>query len=267
MLIDTHCHLEKAILKGEHEDLLQRMKEAGVGRCITVGTSQKDWELYYRLAGRDPRVDWAVGIHPCDIDDDWQEQIKAISTYFSTDPVPVALGEIGLDHFHMPKDPEEAADLKKLQERVFRDQLTLAYQLDCPVVIHSRNAVMECIRMIDESGVNWKRVVFHCFTDGPELISEINKRGGRASFTGILTYKNASAEPIRQAALHQGLDAFMVETDSPYLAPEPVRGKSNEPGNVSHIARFAAELFCIPVETLIEVSTRNATEFYGLDQS
>ena len=265
MLIDTHCHLEKAFARGEGPDVLRRMQEAGVERCITVGTSQKDWERYYRLAAAERgRVDWTVGIHPCDIGEDWAEQLKAISTYFGTDPQPVALGEIGLDHFHMPKYPDEAAELKQLQDRVFREQLTLAYQLDCPVVIHSRNAVAECIRLIDESGVNWERVVFHCFTDGPELMAEINRRGGRASFTGIITYKNPSAEPIRQAALLQGIDRLMLETDSPYLSPEPVRGQANEPAHVAHIAAFVAGLFAVDPAELARITTRNALQFYGL---
>ncbi len=267
MLIDTHCHLEKALRKGEGEAVLERMVEAGIHRCLTIGTSQKDWELYFRLAGRDARVDWTVGIHPCDIEEDWQEQLKSISTYFLTDPAPVALGEIGLDHFHLPKFPDEAAELKQLQERVFKEQLGIAYQLDCPVVIHSRNAVYCCIRLIDESGIDWEKVVFHCFTDGPDLVRKINDRGGRASFTGILTYRNANAEPIRQAALVQGLDRLMLETDSPYLAPEPVRGSLNEPGNVAHIAQFAAGLFGVTADELAAITTRNATRFYGLDKS
>jgi TatD DNase family protein len=268
MLIDTHCHLGKALAKGDGDAVLSRMEAAGVTRCVTVGTSQKDWETYYRLAAKEQgRVDWTVGIHPCDIEDDWAEQLKAVSTYFGTDPEPVALGEIGLDHFHLPKFPDEAAELKVLQERVFKEQLGIAYQLDCPVVIHSRNAVKDCIRLIDQSGVNWERVVFHCWTDGPELMAEINERGGRASFTGILTYKNASAEPIRQAALCQGIDKLMVETDAPYLSPEPVRGTTNEPANVAHIAAFAADLFGVSLESVAEITTRNAMDFYGLNKA
>jgi len=263
MLIDTHCHLEKSLLRNEVGQLLARMEQSGVGRCVTVGTSQKDWNLYYHLAQKDARVDWTVGIHPCDIGEDWEEQLKAVPTYFMTDPMPVALGEIGLDHFHLPKYPDEAAELKQLQERVFKDQLQLAYQLDCPVVIHSRNAVLDCVRVIDASGVNWEKVVFHCFADGPELVREVTERGGRASFTGILTYKNA--EPIRQAALAQGLDRLMLETDSPYLSPEPVRGRVNEPGNVCHIARFAADLFGVSEEAITRITTRNAIEFYNLN--
>lgn len=243
-------------------EVLSRMQGAGVGRCVTIGTSQKDWNLYYGLAQTDARVDWTVGIHPCDIGEDWEEQIKAIPTYFATEPFPVALGEIGLDHFHLPKYPDEAAELKHVQETVFMEQLQIAYQLDCPVVVHSRNAVRECVRLIDRSGVNWEKVVFHCFTDGPDLVRDILDRGGRASFTGILTYTNA--EPLRQAALLQGLDKLMLETDSPYLSPEPVRGRINEPANVRHIAKFASGLFGVPEETIAEITTRNAVEFYDL---
>ena len=249
--------------RGEGDAVLERMQEAGIGRCITVGTGTKDWETYFRLAGRERgRVDWTAGIHPCDVDEGWADHIKTIPTYFATDPQPVALGEIGLDHFHLPKYPDEAAEVRQLQERAFKAQLELAFQLDCPVVIHSRNAVPDCVRLIDASGVNWNKVVFHCFTDGPDLLQPILERGGRASFTGILTYKNA--EPVRQAVLAQGLERLMLETDSPYLSPEPVRGKTNEPAHVAHIAAFAAQLFGVPVDELASITTRNAVEFYGL---
>jgi TatD DNase family protein len=263
MLIDTHCHLEKAIARGQGEAVLERMQAAGIGRCITVGTSSKDWETYYRLAAREPgRVDWTVGIHPCDIDDGWTDQLRTIPTYFGTDPSPVALGEIGLDYFHLPKYPDEAAEARQLQQRAFAEQLQLAYQLDCPVVIHSRNAVPDCIRVIDRSGVDWNKVVFHCFTDGPDQLQPILDRGGRASFTGILTYRNA--EPVRKAARLQGLERLMLETDAPYLSPEPVRGSPNEPAHVAHIARFAAGLFGVTLEELARITTANARDFFNL---
>ena len=246
-------------------EVLGRMQEAGVGRCITVGTGLSDWEPYFRLAAAERgRVDWTVGIHPCDVGEDWPEHIKAIPSYFATEPHPVALGEIGLDHFHLPKYPDEAAEMKQMQERAFKAQLELAYQLDCPVVIHSRNAVEACIRFIDASGVDWRKVVFHCFTDGPELLQPILERGGRASFTGILTYKSKSADPVRAAALAQGLDRLMLETDSPYLAPEPVRGQTNEPAHTAHTAAFAARLFGVSPAEIAAITSRNARAFYGL---
>ena len=263
MLIDTHCHLEKAFRNGEGAALMERMEAAGIHRCITIGTSPADWEFYFRLAAQETgRVDWTVGIHPCDLEDGWQDQIKTIATYFGTDPCPVGIGEIGLDFFHLPKYPDEAAEVRQNQERAFAGQLEMAFQLECPVVVHSRNAVEDCIRMIDASGVDWRKVVFHCFSDGPETLQPILERGGRASFTGILTYKNA--EPVREAARLQGLDRLMLETDAPFLAPEPVRGRPNEPAYVRHIADYAAELFGVTVEELAERTTENARAFFHL---
>jgi TatD DNase family protein len=262
MLIDSHCHLQKALLKGECATVLDRMQLAGVGHCITVGTGHEDWELYYRLASKETRVSWTVGMHPCDVGEDWEDHLQAIPSYFATEPCPVALGEIGLDHFHLSKYPDEAAETKRLQEAAFRAQLQLAYELDCPVVVHSRNAVAPCIELIDASGVDWRKVVFHCFTDGPEALAPILARGGRASFTGILTYRNAPL--VREACLLQGIEMLMLETDAPYLTPEPVRGTPNEPANVSHIATYAAGLFGLEPAELIRRTRRATIEFFGL---
>lgn len=263
MLIDTHCHLEKAFAKGQGDPTLERMQAAGVGRCITVGTCLQDWDFYYRLAGRERgRVDWTVGLHPCHVEEDWLEQVRTIPTFFGTDPMPVALGEIGLDYFHLPKYPDEAAEVRQRQTRAFVEQLQLAYQLDCPVIVHSRQAVEDCVARIDESGVNWERVVFHCFTDGPEHLQPILERGGRASFTGIITYRNA--QPVREALLLQGPERLMLETDAPYLTPEPLRGQANEPGHVAHVARYAASLLGMTLDELANLTTRNAFQFFGL---
>ena len=116
--------------------------------------------------------------------------------------------------------------------------------------------------MIDASGVDWARVVFHCFSDGPELLAPILARGGRASFTGIVTYKNA--ENVREALKRQPLDRLMLETDAPYLAPVPKRGKPNEPAYVRHTAAFAAEVLGLSLEELARITTANAKAFYNL---
>lgn len=266
MLIDSHCHLKKYFEQKEGERVLASMEEAGVGECITVGTSLDDWDFYYKLARRYPgKVHWTAGMHPCHVEEGWQDQVPAIPTYFATDPLPVALGEIGLDYFHLPKYPDEAAEVKQRQQAAFQRQLEIAYQIDCPVVVHSRNAFTECVKMIDASGVNWERVLFHCFAEGPDEISQLNERGGRGSFTGLLTYKNEYANGVREAARVQGLDKFMLETDSPYLTPEPHRGKRNEPANVRHVAEYAAGLFEVSLEEIIEITTRNTQAFFGLN--
>lgn len=149
------------------------------------------------------------------------------------------------------------------QKAAFAQQLQLAKALECPIVVHSRGAFDACVELIDQSGVAWERVVFHCFAEGPAEMTVLRERGGFGSFTGILTYKNAQS--VRDAAMVQGLDRFMVETDAPYLTPVPHRGKPNEPAYVRHTADYAAEMFGVSYAELAEVTTRNARRFYGLD--
>ncbi len=262
-LIDSHCHLESFARAKTLPGVLERAKAAGVEGLIAVGTDIDDWSLYRDLAAANPGfIRHTVGLHPCHVEPSWHDAVTAIGPMFADRTAPVALGEIGLDNFHLPKDAEEAQEVKRLQEAAFRTQLALAYQFDCPVVIHSRSAFADCVRMIDESGVSWSKVVFHCFSEGPDAVREINRRGGLASFTGILTYPSAHA--IREAALAQGLDRLMLETDCPYLSPQAVRGKTNEPAHLAHTAEFAAKLFGVSLDTLVAATEANTRRFFGL---
>ena len=186
--------------------------------------------------------------------------IESIDPNSST--APVAIGECGLDRFHLPKETEAAERILGWQKAAFEVQLGLAKRLGCALVVHSRGAFAECVAMIDASGVDWTKVVFHCFSEGPGEISELVQRGGRGSFTGILTYKNA--ENVRQAARVQGLGRLMVETDAPFLAPVPHRGSPNEPAYVRHTAEYAAAMLGVPFEELAEVTTKNAKVFFGI---
>lgn len=262
-LIDSHCHLESFVKEKKLREVLERAKAAGVGAMIAVGTDLEDWALYRDLAKAYPGVIYhTVGLHPCHVETGWHDAVVAIGPMFIDATAPVALGEIGLDYFRLPKDAYEAEQVKKLQEAAFRQQLSLAYQFDCPVIVHSRAAFADTVRMIDESGVDWKKVVFHCFSEGPDEVRELNKRGGRASFTGILTYPSAGA--IRAAAEAQGLDRFMLETDSPYLAPQAVRGQANEPAHTALIAEYAAKMFNVSLEELTRITEANTREFFSL---
>jgi TatD DNase family protein len=175
----------------------------------------------------------------------------------------VAVGEIGLDRFHLPKEAAEAEKIFAWQRAAFAAGLAIAKQLGCPVVIHSRGAFRECVEMIDASGVDWTKVVFHCFTEGPVEQAELTRRGGFASFTGILTYKNAAN--VRDAAKAQGLARLMIETDAPWLTPMPHRGKPNEPAFLRHTAEYtAAEVFGVGYDELAAVTTANARKFFGI---
>lgn len=268
MLIDTHCHLASFHQKGDLPAVLDRAAAAGVTRVITIGTGLDDWDLYASLAAQHPgRVDYTVGLHPCDVpeDDSWKSALEKLPAYFArTDgPRPVALGEIGLDRFHLPKDPARAAEIYARQEAACRAQLVFAHNhLTCPVVVHSRESLHDCERVIREVGLDWRRVVFHCFTHGKQEVRTLNQNGGRASFTGNLTYKNAAT--VREALAAQGLDKLMLETDAPYLAPMPHRGETNEPAYVAHTAHEAARILGVPFAELAARTTANARDFFGL---
>mgnify|MGYP001547827413 CR=1 FL=1 len=262
--IDSHCHLHGFQKKSELAAVLERAKAVGVGQFITVGTSPEDWAAYREMKGSQPGIiEYTVGLHPCYVEEGWEEAVSQISSFFIPPDAPVAFGEIGLDYFHLPKDPAQAGEVILLQEEAFRQQLLLATELDCPVIIHSRDCFDECVRLIDASGIDWSRIVFHCFTYGPEEVRQLNERGGRASFTGIATYKSAS--DVREAIREQGLERLMLETDCPYLTPEPHRGKPNEPAYIPHIGERCAEALAMPVEELAARTSANAKSFFRLN--
>lgn len=281
-LIDTHTHLDGFARAGALDAVLARSRAAGVTEMISIGTESEDWALIRELAAANPGVRYSVGLHPCCVKENWADEVAQIEAFWSErgtgfQPagsgqhgqdaratfLPVALGECGLDRFHLPKDDEaKAARIFAWQRSAFAAQLEIAKQLGCPLVVHSRGAFAESVAMIDASGVDWTRVVFHCFSEGPAEMNELLKRGAYGSFTGVLTYKNA--ENVREAAKVQGLARLMLETDAPYLTPVPHRGKPNEPAFMRHTAEYAAAMFGVSLEELAATTTRTARSFFGL---
>jgi len=262
-LIDTHTHLDSFASQGSLPGILDRARAAGLEGMIAIGTGVDDWSIHRDIAAANPGLVHAtVGLHPCVVDAGWEAAVGQIEGFWKGDPSPVALGECGLDRFHLPKDAAEAEKVFSWQRAAFAAQLELARRLGCPLVIHSRGAFPECVEMITASGMDWTKVVFHCFSEGPAEIAELSRLGGRGSFTGILTYKNA--ENIRAAAKAQGIARLMIETDAPYLAPMPHRGKPNEPAYVKHIAEYAAKLFGVSHDELAAITTANARKFFGI---
>lgn len=263
-LIDTHTHLDGFARRGELPAVLARAREAGVTEMISIGTESDDWALIRDLAVAHPGVvHFSVGLHPCCVRENWADEVAQIEAFWGGEKKPVALGECGLDRFHLPKDDAAKAEqVFAWQKAAFAAQLEIAKRLGCPLVVHSRGAFAESVAMIDASGVDWTRVVFHCFSEGPAEISELIKRGAYGSITGVLTYKNA--ENVREAAKVQGLERLMLETDAPYLTPVPHRGKPNEPGLMRHTAEYAAAMFGVGLDELAATSTKTARAFFGL---
>jgi TatD DNase family protein len=178
---------------------------------------------------------------------------------------PLAIGEIGLDYYRLAQDPHPA-DTVKWQRATLEAQLSILKNLPLPCCIHARgqNAFAESLSMIDRAGLDWRKVVYHCFSEGPAEIRELNARGGRASFTGIITFKNG--QKTREALLSQKPELLMVETDAPFLSPEPHRGQVNEPSRVGIIAAKSAELLKMPLEELASILEKNTREFYGITE-
>jgi TatD DNase family protein len=262
-LIDTHAHLDRFHRDGSLDAVLARARGARVDRIITIGTEPEDWKLYASLVPiLGGAISFTVGLHPCSVDAGWESAVAGIEAYFDRSPRPVAIGECGLDRFHLPKEPADADRIFAMQREAFAAQLAIAKRRGLPVVVHSRGAFNDCVAMIDATGADWSRVVFHCFSDGEAEMRALMERGGFGSFTGILTYKNA--EPIRAACRLQGIDRLMVETDAPYLAPVPNRGKPNEPAWVRFTADCAAAVLGVSVDEAAAAATRNSEKFFGL---
>jgi TatD DNase family protein len=257
-LIDTHCHLTFDDLYGDVEQVLQRSRAAGVTSWITVGTDTQENLKAIELAGRFDNMYAAIGIHPHDAKNVTAETIAELKKLSENKKV-VAIGETGLDYHY---------DFSKRQDqvRVFAEHLRVAAELKLPVIIHCRKAFDETLDVLERHGRDVERVVFHCFSGSAEQAKIVLDRGFHISFTGVVTFKNARIK--QQAAQIVPLDRLMLETDCPYMSPEPMRKqKVNEPALMVHTARFLAELKKMPLPDFAEAVTATSKVFFGLPES
>ena len=262
--IDSHAHLD-FYASEELSNVLLRMKAARTA-AISIGTQRQDWPKIEELVARNPDtlLGYTAGLHPSEVKEDWREEIKALEEQLAHPKKGLlGIGECGLDFFRLDEkaNPQETV---AWQRAAFDAQLSLIRQTQLPVVIHSRGAgaFAEIVRMIDASGIDWRRFVFHCFSEGPKEISELNARGARGSFTGIITFKNG--QQARDAMLAQGVELLMVETDSPYLSPEPYRGQPNDPSRVNWVAKKAAEVLGVSLGELEAKLLKTTREFFNI---
>ncbi|MBN2456468.1 MAG: TatD family hydrolase [Sedimentisphaerales bacterium] len=254
-LIDTHCHLTFEQLADDIDDIIERSKAAGVAGWVTVGTDAQENRKAVELANRFENMYAAVGIHPHDAKDVTAGTIAELKELAKNEKV-VAIGEIGLD-FHYNLSPQQE------QRRAFAGQLRIASELNLPVIIHCRDAFDETIDVLEQFGTGVKRGVFHCFDGSAEQAKIALGKGYYISFTGVVTFKNA--EQNRQAAKIVPADRLMLETDCPYMSPEPVRKqKINEPAFMIHTARVLADLKGLGLSDFSQAVTATTRSFFNL---
>ncbi|HZW82548.1 MAG TPA: TatD family hydrolase [Candidatus Deferrimicrobium sp.] len=253
MIFETHSHLDDQTFDADRSEVIKRLRAIGIVKLINVGFDLASSKRSLELAQSYPEIVAAVGIHPHDaeglIDADWQE----LRELASNDQV-VAIGEIGLDYYRdlSPRD---------IQQQVFERQLQLAIELDLPVIIHNREAHQDVIDRLKEY-TPAKGGVFHCFSGSWEIAKVAMNLGFYISFAGPVTYKNAAN--LREVAARIPLDRLLVETDCPYLSPEPLRGKRNEPANVQFVVDKLAEIKGISPQELAEITAKNGAELFGI---
>jgi TatD DNase family protein len=253
--IDSHAHIHFDRLADDMLGVLARAQAAGLEAIINVGTTPAENGRVVEMAQREKMLYAAIGFHPHVAGD-----VKAVDwpllEELAQRPKVVALGEFGLDYHYKNSAPA-------VQIQVLVQGIRLAQQLDLPVVLHAREADSDLLATLDAAGGdNMPRGVLHCFTGGPALAREALARGLYLSFSGIVTFGNAPE--VREAARATPLERLLVETDSPYCAPVPLRGKINEPANVVHVIRFLADLYGLTENDVRRITTRNAVHLFGL---
>lgn len=260
MLTDSHCHLASPALASVMDAVIERAGAQGVTRLVTIGTDLDDCQTCLDFAEKYPQVYAAVGIHPAsvtDIDaDDWLDQIAQWAQH----PKVVAIGEIGLDYYHPPPEGWTFEAYQARQKEFLERQLDLACRLGKNVVVHNRNSWEDTVAaVLPYSGR--LRAVFHCHTGSWDTAAPLIQADHLVSFTGIATFKNAAV--VREAATEAMAGKFMLETDAPYLAPVPYRGKRCEPAFVRHTAEAIATFRGESLESLAAHTTATAEGFFG----
>ncbi len=259
MLIDSHCHINHRQLRPDLPDVLARAVAAGVTRLVAPATDIATSRELQTLAQAHPQIHPAAGIHPCDTDsvsgEAWIDELREIARQ----PGVAAIGEIGLDYYHPPPEGFDLTSWKAHQALVLRLQLDLAVELGLNAILHARESHDDLVAAIRPYNGRL-RGVFHCFTGTAEQALELIDMGHLVSFTGIVTFKNSPVIQATAKAVPAG--SFMVETDSPYLAPVPHRGKRCEPAFVADTARFIAQLRGVEIEELAAATTATAEGFF-----
>ena len=255
MVFDTHAHYDSGAFNADRLELLSSMPEQGVSLILNPGCELDSSKTAVSLAERFPFVYAAVGVHPSDCagwQESWLEELRALAAH----PKVKAIGEIGLDYYWKDNPPRE------FQQMVFRRQLELARELDLPVIVHDREAHGDSMAIVREYPD--VRGVFHCYSGSLEDAKVLVKLGWMISFTGVVTYKNArrALEIIDWLPM----ESIMIETDSPYLTPEPFRGKRNDSGKVHLVAEKIAQVKGLAPDDVARITLENGKRFFNIQE-
>lgn len=253
LLVDSHCHLDFADFHGREDELLTAMTANGVGWALVAGVTLERFPAVVALTERFPNLFAAVGVHPDTQDGEQPNQDTLLRR--AEHPKVVAIGETGLDYYRLE------GDLEWQRER-FRTHIRAARRCHKPLIIHTRDAAKDTLRILDEEGASEVGGVFHCFTETVAVAEAVLDLGFHISLSGIVTFKNALQ--IKEVAKLVPLDRLLVETDAPYLAPVPHRGKLNHPALVRHVAEAVAMLRGVPFAEIANATTTNFFRLFGI---
>lgn len=256
LLVDSHCHLDFPDFLGKEEELLAAMSEHDVGSALIAGVTLERFPGVIALVERFKNLYAGVGVHP-DTEEGEEPDVERL-TGLAAHPKVVAIGETGLDYFRLQGDME-------WQRERFRTHVRAAKQCRKPLIIHTREAAADTLRILAEEQAAEVGGVFHCFTETPDVARAALDIGFHISISGIVTFKKA--QQIKEVATFVPLDRLLVETDSPYLAPVPHRGKQNQPAWVRHVAEEVARLRGIEIDALAQATTANFCRLFGVEEN
>ncbi|URQ62185.1 metal-dependent hydrolase [Pantoea alhagi] len=257
-LVDSHCHLDGLNYETLHkdvDDVLAKAAARDVKFMLAVATTLPGFKAMAQLLGDRPNVAWSCGVHPLNQQEEWD---FAELAQLADDPRVIAMGETGLDYHYQP-------ETRARQQASFREHIRVGRQLNKPVIVHTRDAREDTLAILREERAEECSGVLHCFTEDRETAARLLDMGFYISFSGIVTFRNAEA--LREAARYVPLDRLLVETDSPYLAPVPHRGKENQPAFTRDVAEYMAVLKGVDLETLAQATTQNFSNLFHVPLS
>jgi TatD DNase family protein len=254
MFIDSHCHLDFPELRAELPQLLEAMRRNEVTHALCIAVEMDAWDAVHEIARAHDNLYASVGVHPDYLDT--PEPSVELLVAKAAEPKIVAIGETGLDYYRLTGDLE-------WQRNRFRTHIRAARECGRPLVIHTRASAEDTLKLMREEHAAEAGGVMHCFTETWEVAAAALDLGFHISFSGIVTFKNATA--LKDVARQVPLDRMLIETDSPYLAPVPYRGKTNQPAYVRHVAEEVARLRDEPLETIARATTENFFRLFKID--